>query len=338
MYHKYKVLIARHPNIKIFSAILSGSIGLFMTAYCAVKPDTLLTPLRLTVIVIAFVLYVFTYLILLTEVPTLTFQSFSETMRELRYAIMLRPISNWSNWSFNGWLEQMNHLSTFIERQITGILKNIGGGSVACNLLIAIPEGSTEQEINQIGNYVNPNGGTQFPYTPMEEGIVVGTSQKCFLLMVCRGDASRLRFYPWICLRVPEEMDRALPGAPTLMHCMLAADKKSDYLMFEYISHPVDVNLTNFNPGVSDRGKDAFSAYFFKHKRHVKSFLSVGLSWNGNPIGILNIDSKKENFLSDEILYKAVTDALTPYAEIAGALAFVFRELYNSKWVKEVPK
>jgi hypothetical protein len=260
------------------------------------------------------------------------FTSFTEIMREIRQAIFIHPMEKWTEWSHTDWEGSFKKLANLIERQVDGLLNYSDWEGVACNLFISLPSTETMERMRRIpalhGKVLNE------PYSLEDEGINhlnIVAELETYLIMVGRGIRSEHRDYPWIILRVPKDQRKALPGAPDAYHKLLQNRRIDMRPPFSYIENITDERKMVFNGRVTFDGKQAVIGYFKRYEQYIQSFISLGLIWHGEPIGILNIDSRYHSFLSNKNR-DILLDLLMPYIELMARFAYIYKAMYNS-WI-----
>ena len=227
-------------------------------------------------------------------------------MKEVKQAVKLKPMEYWRDWSHNSWNEHFELLACMMERQANGLLKLDKRNGVSCDLMVALSSAWSQEKPNKAAALVNEKA------VPAYDDDLIEGNKQAILLMAGRGEIAKSRGYPYIYLIVPNKTGFALPGAPEVY---LAVKYAKDDMNLEYsiVNDPLS-DKVKFNSNISASKKDEFRAYITKHKSHVTGFISIGLSFDGNPVGVINVDCKNEARF-DTLAEKAVISLLTPYCD-----------------------
>ena len=265
---------------------------------------------------------------LLLGPAALRLDSFSELARDLRMAIMLRPVGELGTWTPTEWRERFDILADMVERQVAAVLDD-PESAVACNMMVAFPPETSIADLEALRAAIGAKEDERVEpaYPKEDEGVRLDGDLEAILFLCGRGPTARKKRYPWIVLRVPHRVNHALPGAPRAyweLKSELELHEKTDLAPIDYVSHPKSVAGTDYSPSVSLDRKHRVAGYFTGIGTDVGSFVSIGLSFNRGVVGVLNVDSSKEDFLADPVNRRIVFDLVQPYSEIAGSLAFLF--------------
>lgn len=250
-------------------------------------------------------------------------------LRDLQLAIMCRPTVG-TEITPTIWREYFDNLAKLVERAVNGPLRLEGEHGVACNLMVALPNES-EEYLDRLVQLLERDKSATFCFEKSAEGVFDLKDQRCLLLMCGRGPTARTRGYPWVCLRTPHDVHRAMPGAPLAL--LRASEETNGSLPHSYVPDPINSPSIGWGDQTTRAAQNAFAAYFTQFRDHVGSFVSVGLQWDGQPIGVLNIDCRAPGFLDDALNRRLALALLGPYTEIANALARNYRD-HHEEWIK----
>lgn len=284
--------------------------------------------------------------------PMMAVHSVRELLRELRVAIMLRPVEeNWREWSIADWLERVSKVTAMVERQAAAVLVATGaidqGDRVSANLMVRVKAVQKDDEVKKRVRLLSralasPNTDRPeefeltFPYDAEDEGVIDGAANylDSYLVMISRGENAANDGYPWIALRVPTKEKYALPGGPDVTHLEKKRKDKQHEPFASYVPFPADAAKTRFRGKVGDDSRGAFARYFARDEIGVHSFICYGLSWGGAPIGALNVNGPHGDFLQKKTARTVIDAVMSPHLEIAASLAFIFSENFV-RWSNE---
>lgn len=269
---------------------------------------------------------------LLTERVSLTVSSLTDVLREVGQGVKLRPQDDNRQWTLAFWHERFQLLASLIERQVNGLVKPKRGKEVACSLFIPLDPSVPESSIARLLNGDAKVHTVVRPYSKEEEGIHRDTDEQIVLTLIGRGRRALERQYPCVCIGVPAQRKYALPGAPELYCRMRRSNQTQEGADESYISNAL--SFDKWGNGITQDAKNAFTSYFTKHGAQVAAFICVGLVWDGEVVGVLNIDSVTPGFLDDPDDHDIVQSLMHPYAELAAGYAKLFRNNLD-RWLTE---
>tara|TARA_R110000868_G_scaffold1211_4_gene9399 strand:+ start:13683 stop:14840 length:1158 start_codon:yes stop_codon:yes gene_type:complete len=255
----------------------------------------------------------------------------------IEYFTEIKPTDGWQDWDIAKWDSEFKEFSRLLENSIQFIIGDLSKRNneavetsydIACNLMVKVSGQKAEKDIIKTLNKcsVSNSSGIYDLYEGKDE---ISREETLYnLLLIGFSEKAEERGHEPCFFKVPNSIDKSLPGAQVLLQRWISRkDKVSEKRIFsQYVPDPK--NYSSFRKDVPEKAEERFKEIFQDKEDHFRSFISVLLMWgegeNRKPVGVLNIESKKERFIVDTRTLKLVQYMLSIASPIAGAFAYVF--------------
>ncbi len=236
-------------------------------------------------------------------------------------------------WNIEEWQIEFSNLANAIVNSVGNLIKEVkplsNFGTIGCNLMISIDSDIEVEVLERFTKkcFKNDSEVLYKPYDPIDgtyyDGIREKKELKGYLILLGKssedGSPSGIKA---LCLRIPIMglKKLALPGATLAFTKALYDTKRFNKSIVEYVRDGKNHKDFHGDIGITiqEKWRNEIAGGV------TKSFLSVPIfDIDDNPIGVLNIDSDKPNFLQNDKIRSILIDMIVSYYPLIAIYAYI---------------